>query len=983
MTMGAASTASMTGSARGRLGGDAGGTGTMGPRAPNGPKRRPLPSDPVTGQPPAQPLPEAPAPFAAPLPVPPVQQAMPIVEPQQQAHEYMQTPPRPQPNPPSAYTLSQSPLPAVNYNGTPPQLLLHQQKEYQLSQTQPPGGQAPLTRHASYQDQDPYMSSPNGAYESTPPVAQLQQQHHHRHQSRHSHHSHHSHQSRPSHGVRDFGTEIYEEQQQLYDPQQDPRDLLFDNASTYPQPAPMAPSYDDSGFASQIDERPPPPPVHRSLNDNSNVPTTDALFRSSLDSSPQKITPPPTMRRDVLRNEAHRHSASAVYPGRPVYRPLETNTAPSTSTGGQPYQLSPPHYLSYDSAQAGQNGSEFDGMSDTSGTHPAPSLRGSTSRPPLPQPAQPYQDQPEYDYGALGFDKVPSPAPLNVGAHRASFSATSPAPTYSPVTPTHHRQNDSNNYVRASPSPIASNEYSRTSPSPQLGVANNASYNGFDPRDDPYRTNGTEQESARYGSSSEAYMLPPVPASLVPGVDPSLALELRSRIHQEERYSDQQQQQQQQQQQRRYTLPPESMAEPMSKATPPRGRQMMDGAPSPGGFDYESTSQAYTLPRPQVPEAYSTPSHQPRYDTGSGPYSSGAPSPAVGVNPRGASPNPRQTIKRKSISPAPPSATGPAGGEKRLSGIPFGPDSYDALNPAVAASKDKVRPDYNESSGMIISHDGREIDPSDHLPVESWAPEPEPKPSNPGSAATSPAAFSTPVSGRKQLRVAGRPQTSTGSSGVTFSSADDPGTTYTPTSRNRLQKKSNRQSVAAVPVSSGALSSGSPQGPSSPLAPLTHPRQQQDNFTPPRNLARASTFDFPSENHAPSMYGSSPGRASFGGPAPPIPAKVPISASTSSTSGGGGVGGSPYGSASHTGSYRGSGSYGGGHVVDYTDDGGRSPVMSGALQYSGPAARALPWDNNSAAPIIGGSSSDMALVEELSRIDIGTGRARRHQGRHY
>lgn len=302
-----------------------------------------------------------------------------------------------------------------------------------------------------------------------------------------------------------------------------------------------------------------------------------------------------------------------------------------------------------------------------------------------------------------------------------------------------------------------------------------------------------------------------------------------------------------------------------------------------------------------------------------------------------------------------------------MSGIPFGPDSYDALNPALAASKDQIRPDYNEASGKIIAHDGREIDPSDHLPVESWAPEPEPKPSKPVSVTASTADYSTPTSGRKQLRIAGRPQSSMGSSGVTFSSADDPGTTYTPTARNRLQKKANRQSVAAIPVSSGTLSSGSPQG-STPLAPLTYPRQQQDSFTPPRSLARASTFDYPSENHAPTMYGSSPGRTSFGSPAPPIPAKVP-------------VGGSQYGGASHTGSYRGNSSYG------YADSGDRSPVMSGALMPTGSAARALPWNDSGAGASAGagagmhGGSGEIALMEEMSRIDIGTGRARRHQGR--
>ncbi|KAH1499192.1 hypothetical protein LV164_004071 [Aspergillus fumigatus] len=96
--------------------------------------------------------------------------------------------------------------------------------------------------------------------------------------------------------------------------------------------------------------------------------------------------------------------------------------------------------------------------------------------------------------------------------------------------------------------------------------------------------------------------------------------------------------------------------------------------------------------------------------------------------------------RRKSVSPRPPSLA-----ERQVSQTPFSPDSYDALNPNAARSAvtrdtapayetvaqamqtarlNEMKPD---TSRPIIGDDGREIDPSDHLPSETWAPEPERK----------------------------------------------------------------------------------------------------------------------------------------------------------------------------------------------------------------------------------------------------------------
>lgn len=106
---------------------------------------------------------------------------------------------------------------------------------------------------------------------------------------------------------------------------------------------------------------------------------------------------------------------------------------------------------------------------------------------------------------------------------------------------------------------------------------------------------------------------------------------------------------------------------------------------------------------------------------------------SIGSRGGSASPDTRG-VARKSASPQPP-ASGRGGS------IPFSPDSYDSLNPKAGqpGSRDPF-PGYESSARAdselrelpvdmdpIIGDDGREIDPSDHLPAETWAPEPEKK----------------------------------------------------------------------------------------------------------------------------------------------------------------------------------------------------------------------------------------------------------------
>ncbi|KPI40436.1 Ingression protein fic1 [Cyphellophora attinorum] len=96
------------------------------------------------------------------------------------------------------------------------------------------------------------------------------------------------------------------------------------------------------------------------------------------------------------------------------------------------------------------------------------------------------------------------------------------------------------------------------------------------------------------------------------------------------------------------------------------------------------------------------------------------------VRPRAVSPNPNHAVPRKSVSPAPPI-------ERYSGSIPFGPDSFNSFNPA--SSQGSAHRDWAESPRNeklheiepIIGNDGRVIDPSDHLPSDTWAPEPERK----------------------------------------------------------------------------------------------------------------------------------------------------------------------------------------------------------------------------------------------------------------
>ncbi|KAJ5482635.1 hypothetical protein N7475_001447 [Penicillium sp. IBT 31633x] len=226
-----------------------------------------------------------------------------------------------------------------------------------------------------------------------------------------------------------------------------------------------------------------------------------------------------------------------------------------------------------------------------------------------------------------------------------------------------------------------------------------------------------------------------------------------------------------------------------------------------------------------------------------------------------------RVVTRKSVSPRPSSSDCRGG-----SSIPFSPDSYISLNPNAsrtpsrdpspaydtpsqardAAVRAKAEP-ARDVDGPIIGDDGREIDPSDHLPTDTWAPEPErknrkpevvirfkhsPRPTSRGNDSPS-------------TRPAGQPRV--GFRTETTSYPSDRPVKYTPTH---------------VQASPGAMVRTSPRP--------EYSRERSDAYVP-RTYNTPTAVDRPRSSR--SSVSPSPGSRSplyDYSPGPPIPNKVPI-----------------------------------------------------------------------------------------------------------
>jgi hypothetical protein len=567
------------------------------------------------------------------------------------------------------------------------------------------------------------------------------------------------------------------------------------------------------------DGPPPPPPAHRS-NHASPAGASQPLNRQYEDPhfNTARNVSFGTSQQDSFRHSMPAYSQPTSYqPYTPPHHQDEQASYPQKA-----YQETTLRHHSHDGRISGNYRSMQPTVEDE---FPSPT--------PYPSIYRNSESQ-SSNYDDRRYEQIPPTAPLNLTGRGSAASVGSSQQYYaapsSSVSPVSYRE----------PSHMGSEVSSQTSYS-QVSQQSHRSQSQMSQNDD-------------YKSRSPGAYVPPLPPTLVAGMDPMIAQEVSERIYTENRISYNQN------------------AAGSSRNRYPEQPHYRQSYPHPHRQEAtafvpaESSSSAV----PFVPAAAT-------YDDRQSRMSSNAYTPVI--KPQAVSPDTRVPA-RKSVSPSP----GPSPEGRRLSGIPFGPDAYNALNPNVstatpaANSQPSSKVDEHSRLGQdndfdsiakIILHDGREVDPSDHLPETSWAPEPESRGSKqPGSARTRPSpggAQAMPSSGPRLPRQTARPH----SMGAVVSSPIHPtgglSEPPAPVGRNRLQKKPNRNY-------------GAPAAHSSPLAPVS---SYQDNSFTPKTLPRAQTLDFAGENGYGS-YGKNKGgdqggyaRSSVAG-LPPVPAKVPI-----------------------------------------------------------------------------------------------------------
>lgn len=466
------------------------------------------------------------------------------------------------------------------------------------------------------------------------------------------------------------------------------------------------------------------------------------------------------------------------------------------------------------------------------------------------------------------YPPITAPAPLNIRTHRGNTSAS---PLYQVQSNIPH----TNYPLSASPTSQVQSNVSQYGYPPSTSPSNShqlsrsgASFSSHTSYSQPSRKQ-SQNNLAQSPTKDSYHALPP---SLVPGYEPSIAEDESRRLLHERRMSNQVTYENNQNSQHQAMMLHSSQPEPNSQYQihPARNSQV------------EQSPQYQSVPiRKPHPQTYpptvsdnQTPLRQHEISQVRRAQQSSAPT----AKPKATNSDPR-TPTRKSVSPAPQTSA-----EKRTPTIPFSPDSYDTFNPSLSAASsinsrgskyntpEQAREALYESQkearlseGPIIGSDGRVIDPSDHLPTETWAPEPETKQPRKGPEVTlrfrhSPqGAQPMPSGARRPLReITARPH-----------SISTPLSTNSPESnsltsfgdRSRLQKKSG-------------ISPGQPA--SSPVVPTLHTAKSRTS------MPRASASDYPMrENENYSYSNGSPIYArglSDNNIPPPVPGKIPISA---------------------------------------------------------------------------------------------------------
>lgn len=355
-------------------------------------------------------------------------------------------------------------------------------------------------------------------------------------------------------------------------------------------------------------------------------------------------------------------------------------------------------------------------------------------------------------------------------------------------------------------------------------------------------------------------------------------------------------------------------------------RQNRDSAAyqSPPSYEPPPCLRQYSEPDYRTPSQYDTPTrphplahHQSAPPPDASPYyphdppeqprrRSPAQDPAPIVKPRAISPGaspvplhspadsrqPRMAARgmptRKSVSPRPPSFVEP---ERRLSGVPFNPDSFDVFNPALSKANSNGAPDPERPSssmevnekGQIVTFNGRVVDASDHLPVDSWAPEPEPK----GDKKERTTRSRPALSGARDLEAAKQREERYRRERAERERIRNAANATFGSSSNALVTSRHNFSNNNSPANSGAMVLADRDG---------TPPSAGRNRLQKRNGRPMSTYDSPT--HSPPVtvpmpntnvlrecenlggYGSSLGYSSAGArhpvAAPPIPAKIPL-----------------------------------------------------------------------------------------------------------
>ncbi|OBT60787.1 hypothetical protein VE03_09961 [Pseudogymnoascus sp. 23342-1-I1] len=574
---------------------------------------------------------------------------------------------------------------------------------------------------------------------------------------------------------------------------------------------------------------PPPPPVHR-VHQTAAAPA----------SSPGYGFPPPNPTReaqfDHLRQDNQRQSIPAYSqnaPQQPYTPPRQQHApapAPPPSSYGQQdhYQGSVPRHNSYDDRYHNSTFSSMQPTVEDAPPSPSPTSFATASH----RASEPQMSQ----YGDRRYDDVPSPAPLNLngGGSTTSGNYKMNANAYNSNVSHEVVDNRHADPYYDQPPPASKDIQPRS-------YTQDPYYDQPPPAPKDIQPRSYTQDPIEPPQSG---FMPSLPPSLVAGFDPLIARGISDRIHSDTRPRGD------------------------SYTTPTHYSESPQGAYQPQYRD-DARAEPYTQP-PSYPAQAAPLDRQARgipstYTTVIKPHP---------VSPHPPSPNPSHSIHRKSVSPAPPSPSP----RPLSSSVPFGPDDYSSLNPHAPAVTTIEDPD-----AKIILYDGREVDPSDHLPEASWA--------------------ALPPNLQKKLDAEARgqrgPPPSVAGGARRMERRERPMSAYaeqTPPpvgqGRTRLQKKAHRVSAVAAPGQMGG---------SSPLAPISPNPNSYGSVSGSRegpggrSLPRAQTGDWGVGGEG--GYGGggystgSPGyrgQSRDGGvPPPPVPGKVPIS------SGGGGQRGEP------------------------------------------------------------------------------------------